>query len=85
MKHTFNMEFDSVCRMKELEIARVKERNARISEILKQLDIHEEIWVPTLADNEKPERALVVLDAEVKYLKCKLFSLDTLTKDLHSM
>uniref|UniRef100_A0ABM5G1Z5 Cilia- and flagella-associated protein 43 n=1 Tax=Pogona vitticeps TaxID=103695 RepID=A0ABM5G1Z5_9SAUR len=69
VKSAFNMEFDSICRMKELEIARVKERNTRISEILKQLDIHEEIWVPTFADNEKPERALTVLDAEIKVEK----------------
>nr|XP_060624330.1 cilia- and flagella-associated protein 43 [Anolis sagrei ordinatus] len=66
VKSAFNSDFNSVIRMKELEIARVKERNMRISEILNQLDIHEEIWVPTLSDNEQPDRAMSVLDSEIK-------------------
>ncbi|KAG8135658.1 hypothetical protein E2320_008671 [Naja naja] len=69
VKSAFNKEFDSVARMKELEIARVKEKNIRISEILNQLEIKEEIWVPTLMDNEKPERALVVQESEIKVEK----------------
>ncbi|XP_026523209.1 cilia- and flagella-associated protein 43 [Notechis scutatus] len=69
VKSAFNKEFDSVARMKELEIARVKEKNIRISQILNQLDIKEEIWVPTLMDNEKPERALVVQESEIKVEK----------------
>ncbi|KAL7990626.1 hypothetical protein Chor_014056 [Crotalus horridus] len=66
VKSAFNKDFDSVARMKELEISRVKEKNIRISQILNQLDIKEEIWVPTLTDNEKPERALVVQESEIK-------------------
>ncbi|XP_061492058.1 cilia- and flagella-associated protein 43 [Rhineura floridana] len=66
VKNAFNKEFDSVTRMKELEIGRVKERNVRISEILNKLEIHEEIWVPTLSDAEKPDRALIVLESEIK-------------------
>uniref|UniRef100_A0A8D2IPN9 Cilia- and flagella-associated protein 43 n=1 Tax=Varanus komodoensis TaxID=61221 RepID=A0A8D2IPN9_VARKO len=69
VKSSFNKEFDSVCRMKEMEIARVKERNVRISEILHQLDIQEEIWMPTFTDNEKPDRALIVQDSEIKVEK----------------
>lgn len=69
IKSAFNKDFDSVARMKELEIARVKEKNIRISQIFNQLDIKEEIWVPTLTDNEKPERALVVQESEVRYLR----------------
>ncbi|KAL8187387.1 UNVERIFIED_CONTAM: hypothetical protein K2H54_047783 [Gekko kuhli] len=69
VKTAFNKEFDSVTRMKELEIARVKERNVRISEILNQLEIQEEIWEPTLTDNEKPDRDLRVLDSEIKVEK----------------
>ncbi|XP_048362773.1 cilia- and flagella-associated protein 43 isoform X2 [Sphaerodactylus townsendi] len=69
VKTAFNNEFDSVSRMKELEIARVKERNVRISEILKQLEIQEEIWEPTLTNNETPERDLIVLDSEIKVEK----------------
>nr|XP_008104849.1 PREDICTED: cilia- and flagella-associated protein 43 [Anolis carolinensis] len=66
VKSAFNSDFASVIRMKELEIARVKERNMRISEILNQLDIHEDIWVPTLSNNEQPDRAMSVLDSEIK-------------------
>ncbi|XP_015275585.1 PREDICTED: cilia- and flagella-associated protein 43 [Gekko japonicus] len=69
VKTAFNKEFDSVTRMKELEIARVKERNVRISQILKQLEIQEEIWEPTLTDNEKPDRDLKVRDSEIKVEK----------------
>ncbi|XP_060538906.1 cilia- and flagella-associated protein 43 isoform X3 [Pantherophis guttatus] len=69
MKSAFNKEFDSVARMKELEIARVKEKNIRIAQIFNQLDIKEEIWVPTLTDNEKPERTLVVQESEIKVEK----------------
>ncbi|XP_013915005.1 PREDICTED: cilia- and flagella-associated protein 43 [Thamnophis sirtalis] len=69
IKRSFNKDFDSVARMKELEIARVKEKNIRISQIFNQLDIKEEIWVPTLTDNEKPERALVVQESEIKVEK----------------
>lgn len=69
VKNAFNKDFDSVARMKELEISRVKEKNIRISQILNQLDIKEEIWVPTLTDNEKPERALVVQESEVRFLR----------------
>lgn len=72
----FNMEFDSVARMKELEIARVKERNVRISEILNQLEIQELIWDATLTDNEKPDRDLTVLDSEVSGGKENLFTFD---------
>nr|XP_056705780.1 cilia- and flagella-associated protein 43 [Euleptes europaea] len=66
VKTAFNTDFDSVARMKELEIARVKERNVRISEILNQLNIQEEIWEATFTDNEKPDRDLKVLDSEIK-------------------
>ncbi|XP_077205761.1 cilia- and flagella-associated protein 43 isoform X2 [Paroedura picta] len=69
VKTAFNKEFDSVTRMKELEIARVKERNVRISEILNQLEIQEEIWEATLTDNESPDRDLKVLDSEIKVEK----------------
>ncbi|XP_054839059.1 cilia- and flagella-associated protein 43 [Eublepharis macularius] len=69
VKTAFNKEFDSVTRMKELEIARVKERNVRISEILNQLDIQEEIWEATFTDSEKPDQDLQVLDSEIKVEK----------------
>ncbi|XP_071605436.1 cilia- and flagella-associated protein 43 isoform X1 [Heliangelus exortis] len=66
VKTAFNKEFDTVVQQKEQEIARVKERNLRIREILAQLDLQVEVWEPSLADDEKPERALTVQDSEIK-------------------
>lgn len=65
VKTAFNKAFDIVARQKEQEIARVKERNLRIQEILTQLDLQEEVWEPTLTDDEIPERVLTVQDSEV--------------------
>uniref|UniRef100_A0A452IXK7 Cilia- and flagella-associated protein 43 n=1 Tax=Gopherus agassizii TaxID=38772 RepID=A0A452IXK7_9SAUR len=64
VKTAFNKEFDTVARQKEQEIARVKERNLRIQEIVEQLELQEEVWEPALTDDEIPERALAVEDSE---------------------
>ncbi|XP_062436379.1 cilia- and flagella-associated protein 43 [Rhea pennata] len=69
VKTAFNKEFDIVAKQKEHEIARVKERNMRIREILAQLDLQEELWEPALTDDEMPERALTVQDSEIKVEK----------------
>ncbi|KFQ48001.1 WD repeat-containing protein 96, partial [Pelecanus crispus] len=69
VKTAFNKEFDIVARQKEQEIARVKERNLRIREILAQLDLQVEVWEPTLTDDEIPARALTVQDSEIKVEK----------------
>ncbi|KAJ7396663.1 hypothetical protein BTVI_143352 [Pitangus sulphuratus] len=66
VKTAFNKEFDVVAQQKEQEIARVKERNLRIREILEQLGLQVEVWEPTLTDDEMPERALTVQDSEIK-------------------
>ncbi|KFW76493.1 WD repeat-containing protein 96, partial [Manacus vitellinus] len=66
VKTAFNKEFDIVAQQKEQEIARVKERNLRIREILEQLDLQVEVWEPALTDDEMPERALTVQDSEIK-------------------
>lgn len=65
LKTAFNKEFDRVVRQKEQEIARVKERNLRIREIVAQLELQVELWEPALTDDEMPERALTVQDSEV--------------------
>lgn len=65
LKTAFNKEFDRVLRQKEQEIARVKERNLRIREIVAQLELQVELWEPALTDDEMPERALTVQDSEV--------------------
>ncbi|KAL9846804.1 cilia- and flagella-associated protein 43 isoform 3-T3 [Geothlypis trichas] len=66
VKAAFNEEFDIVVQKKEQEIARVKERNLKIQEILEQLDLQVELWEPVLTDDEMPERVLTVQDSEIK-------------------
>ncbi|XP_030917176.1 cilia- and flagella-associated protein 43 [Geospiza fortis] len=66
VKAAFNEEFNIVVQKKEQEIARVKERNLKIQEILEQLDLQVELWEPVLTDDEMPERVLTVQDSEIK-------------------
>ncbi|XP_031410356.1 cilia- and flagella-associated protein 43-like isoform X2 [Meleagris gallopavo] len=66
VKTAFNKEFDKVAQQKEQEIARIKERNIRIREILGQLDLQVEVWEPGLTCDEKPEQVLTVQDSEIK-------------------
>ncbi|XP_045294768.1 cilia- and flagella-associated protein 43 isoform X1 [Leopardus geoffroyi] len=65
VKTIFNNEFDAAYKQKEFEIARVKERNVRIQEIILDLDLEEVVWQPEFDDCEKPERTLVVEDKEI--------------------
>ncbi|XP_078268914.1 cilia- and flagella-associated protein 43 isoform X2 [Rhinoraja longicauda] len=65
IKAEFNKEFDATYKQKELEIARVNDRNVRIREIIMQLDMDEDVWVPIMSNNEKPERDLEVLKSEI--------------------
>ncbi|GAB5578762.1 cilia- and flagella-associated protein 43 isoform X1 [Prionailurus iriomotensis] len=64
VKTIFNNEFDAAYKQKEFEIARVKERNVRIQEIILDLDLEEVVWQPEFDDCEKPERTLVVENKE---------------------
>ncbi|XP_031453373.1 cilia- and flagella-associated protein 43 isoform X2 [Phasianus colchicus] len=66
VKTAFNKEFDLVAQQKEQEIARIKERNVKIREILQQLDLQVEVWEPGLTCDEKPEQVLTVKDSEIK-------------------
>lgn len=65
VKTTFNSEFNAAYKQKELEVARVKEKNVRIQEIILDLDLEELVWQPEFDDREKPERTLVVESNEV--------------------
>uniref|UniRef100_UPI002021EF95 cilia- and flagella-associated protein 43 n=1 Tax=Myodes glareolus TaxID=447135 RepID=UPI002021EF95 len=69
VKMAFNSEFDAAYKQKEIEIARVKERNVRIEEIITDLELEEKVWQPVFEDCEKPERALVVEDDEISLQK----------------
>ncbi|XP_032890082.1 cilia- and flagella-associated protein 43 isoform X2 [Amblyraja radiata] len=65
IKTDFNKEFDATYKQKEVEISRVNDRNVRIREIIMQLDMDEAVWVPTMSNNEKPERDLEVFESEI--------------------
>ncbi|XP_045734731.1 cilia- and flagella-associated protein 43 [Mirounga angustirostris] len=65
VKTAFNNEFDAAYKQKEFEVARVKERNVRIKEIILDLDLEEVVWQPEFDDCEKPERTLVVENKEI--------------------
>ncbi|XP_006166470.1 cilia- and flagella-associated protein 43 [Tupaia chinensis] len=65
VKTAFNNEFDVTYKQKEFEMARVKERNIRIEEIISDLDLEETVWEPEFEDCEKPERTLVVENREI--------------------
>ncbi|XP_006920945.1 cilia- and flagella-associated protein 43 [Pteropus alecto] len=65
VKTVFNNEFDAAYKQKEFEIARVKEKNIRIQEIILDLELEESVWQPEFDDHEKPERTLVVKSSEI--------------------
>ena len=65
VKTAFNSEFDAAYKQKEIEIARVKEKNVRIKEIILDLQLEESVWQSEFEDCEKPERTLVVESSEV--------------------
>ncbi|XP_029425526.1 cilia- and flagella-associated protein 43 isoform X3 [Nannospalax galili] len=69
VKTVFNSEFDAAYKQKEIEIARIKERNVRIEEIISDLDLEETIWQPAFEECEQPERTLVVEDDEISIQK----------------
>nr|XP_027816022.1 cilia- and flagella-associated protein 43 isoform X2 [Ovis aries] len=65
VKTAFNSEFDAAYKQKEIEIARVKEKNVRIKEIILDLELEESVWQPEFEDCEKPERTLIVEGSEI--------------------
>ncbi|XP_074140961.1 cilia- and flagella-associated protein 43-like [Sminthopsis crassicaudata] len=69
VKIIFNREFDATFEQKKLEIARVREKNIRIKEIIMDLDLGEEVWQPEIEDCEKPDLILTVEDNEIKVEK----------------
>ncbi|KAH9492451.1 Cilia- and flagella-associated protein 43, partial [Bulinus truncatus] len=69
IKENFNKDFDEVFSKKEQEIAKVKEKNKRISKIITDLYLDESIIEPTMSIAEKPELLLDVADSEIKVEK----------------
>ncbi|KAI8914669.1 WD40-repeat-containing domain protein [Gorgonomyces haynaldii] len=66
VKRKFNEKFKEVSRTKQDEIAKIEDKNERISTILKELGIQEEVWHPELDREEMPESIITVKDSEVK-------------------
>ncbi|XP_075245567.1 cilia- and flagella-associated protein 43-like isoform X2 [Convolutriloba macropyga] len=66
LKVAFNKEFDEVFRAKEVEMGRINDRNARITKILGDLTLEEQIKNVDWSSEEKPEDNLVVKDSEIK-------------------
>jgi hypothetical protein len=56
IKITFNKEFDDIHLKKVSEIGKIKEKNKRINKILNDLDLNEEVPLPTLSYYEEPEQ-----------------------------
>ena len=48
-----------------MEIARIKEKNVRISKIIQQLKLSDTLVSPSLSEDETPEKLLLVEDSEI--------------------
>ena len=65
IKVAFNKEFDEVFTKKEQEIAKVKDKNKRITKIVNDLSLDDSVEEPNMSVAEKPEMLLEVMDSEV--------------------
>uniref|UniRef100_F6U441 Cilia- and flagella-associated protein 43 n=1 Tax=Ciona intestinalis TaxID=7719 RepID=F6U441_CIOIN len=66
IKSSFNEAFTNIFRNKEQEITRTMERNVRIREIMKELDLDaDSVKDPQMDVDEKPEKVFIVTDDEV--------------------
>ena len=65
IKEKFNIAFDEVLKLKEIEIARILEKNSRILKISRDLKVEQTVVKPSLDSDEQPERLLLVEDKEV--------------------
>ena len=66
IKTAYNKEFDEVFLKKEMEIAKISEKNKRIRKILNDLDLPQGVFEPGIGDIEKPEVLFVTRDDEVR-------------------
>ncbi len=67
----FNALFQEKSKQKQDEITKIEDKNGRILEILKELQIEEKVFSPMIHDEEAPERTLEVKDNEVKIDKVR--------------
>merc|ERR1712037_589178 len=66
IKSHFNKQFDAVFRQKQNEIAKIGEKNERISEISRDTGVDFELLRPQLDDRERTELVFEVEDGEVE-------------------
>ncbi|KAJ3087892.1 Cilia- and flagella-associated protein 43 [Quaeritorhiza haematococci] len=66
IKTDFNQKFLKFVKSKRDEIAKIEDKNERITQIMSELQIQETIFRPTLDNDEVPERNIEVADDEVK-------------------
>jgi hypothetical protein len=66
IKSHFNKQFDAVFRQKQNEIAKIGEKNERISEISRDTGVEFELLRPQLDDSERTELVFEVEDEEVE-------------------
>ena len=69
MKEGFNLIFDEVFRVKEVEMKRTVDKNVRIKKIIKDLGMDEAVLDPHWTVDEKPARLLEVKDEEIRVEK----------------
>jgi len=65
IKVNFNKEFDEVFVKKELELAKIKEKNKRVKKILDDIGVYDPVYDPEMGSTEKPEMLLTTTDDEV--------------------
>ena len=65
IKEIFNKEFNEIYRQKEMEIARIKEKNIRINKIIQQLMLNDTLINPSFDEDETPDRLLSVDNDEI--------------------
>ncbi|EDV20844.1 uncharacterized protein TRIADDRAFT_60769 [Trichoplax adhaerens] len=66
IKAKFNEDFEEVMKSKASEIKKIQEKNVRMSKIVSDLKLNEEIFQPEMHIDEKPEELLKVYDHEIK-------------------
>lgn len=71
-KAQFNKEFEEVLTSKKQVIEKIKEKNARVLKICKELKITQELFEPRLATLEEPEQLLEVCIGQI-YSVCDTY------------
>jgi uncharacterized protein involved in tolerance to divalent cations len=66
IKEQFNKKFDENVKLKNDIISKIEEKNERIQSIKEELEIEEEIFQPTLDNDEIPDSCLKLDESEIK-------------------